>query len=170
MKHIINITVLLCLQVAAFAQITPSVYAGMGMFTNLGGAIGLGTEIRYGNISASLAGGLYDIHKMNHDCIGDNPYLGYDVGLKYYVYKGLYTGVNYGLVRKLFHSVESDHNLQRVEDIYAFTFSVGYKIPFYKGLYGTPYIGATTNKEANHFMGQFIPSVGFIIGYDIKKQ
>ncbi len=163
---------LLCLQAVAFAQFTPSVYAGLGWFTNLGGPIGIGTELRYGKVSASLAGGFYGLEwGMKFDCIGDSPYFGYDVGVKYYVYKGLFAGVNYGLVRKLFHSVKIDgKKFKEVEDVYAFTFSVGYKIPFGEGFYGTPYIGTTSNWEANHFFGQFYPKVGFLFGYDIKHK
>ena len=170
MKKMILIVALLCLQAAAYAQFTPSVYVGAGLFTNLGGPIGLGTEMRYGNVSASLAGSYvpYDFSPPFR-YVGDNPYFGYDVGVKYYAYKGLFAGVNYGLVGKQFHGVKiDDEQVLEVKDVYAFTFSAGYKIPFGKGFYGTPYIGTTTNWAANHLMGLFYPNVGFLFGYDIK--
>ena len=44
---------------SAKAQITPSVYAGFGNYTNLGGMVGIGTEIRYKFISVNAAIG-YD--------------------------------------------------------------------------------------------------------------
>ena len=44
---------------SAKAQITPSVYAGLGNYTNLGGMVGIGTEIQYKFVSVNAAIG-YD--------------------------------------------------------------------------------------------------------------
>ena len=40
---------------SAKAQITPSVYAGLGNYTNLGGMVGIGTEIQYKFVSVNAA-------------------------------------------------------------------------------------------------------------------
>ena len=40
------------------AQIKPSVYAGFGNYTNLGGMVGIGTEIQYKFVSVNAAIGL----------------------------------------------------------------------------------------------------------------
>ena len=68
----------------AIAQITPSVYAGMGNYTNLGGTVGIGTEIRYKFISANAAIGTAYYHRAfdGLEIVGSNPWLGFDVGVQ----------------------------------------------------------------------------------------
>ena len=87
MKHIITIVLLLGLQVAAFAQLTPSVYVGAGTGTNLGGNIGVGSEIRYKMVSVNAA--VCPIWKLSksHHPDSESPF-GWDVGLKVYPVKG----------------------------------------------------------------------------------
>ena len=143
----------------AIAQITPSVYAGMGNYTNLGGTVGIGTEIRYKFISANAA----------MEIVGSNPWLGFDVGVKGYVYKGLFCGVNYGVLGKYRYMETQDR--VRVRDLYGFSFTAGYKWNFYKGIYGMAYAGWTSNKDANNFFGDFggyLPRMGITLGYDFK--
>ena len=166
MKHIITMTVLLCLQVATFAQITPSVYAGIGLSTNLGGKVGIGTEVQYKKFSANAAIGGSDFRgSKSVEYVGDNPVLGFDVGLKYYIYRGLFGGVNYGVLFKD-HDTTETPNVMKVENRYGFSFTLGYKLPFNKSLYGMTYIGTTSEKDANHFFNAFLPVFGFIIGYN----
>ena len=83
---------------SAKAQITPSVYAGLGNYTNLGGMFGIGTEIQYKFVSVNAAIG-YDgcnqafFHKGHYagmERVGDNPFIGFDVGVKCYFYKGFF--------------------------------------------------------------------------------
>lgn len=166
MKHIITMTVLLCLQVAAFAQITPSVYVGVGAFTNLGGGIGIGTEVQYKSFSANVAiGASYFGGRANTNYVGDNHYLGYDIGLKCYFYKGLFGGVNYGLLFK--NHIREAQNIIRVENRNGFTFSLGYKWPILKRFYCMAYIGITSDKDANRFFNLVMPRYGFIFGHNI---
>lgn len=166
MKRIITITVLLCLQVAAFAQITPSVYVGAGLFTNLGGVLGVGTEFRYKNFSVNAAIGGSDFLDYKDEIVGDVPILGFDVGVKYYFYKGLFGGVNYGLLGR---DYSTNHYVVKIENIYDFSFIVGYKLPFNKRFYGMAYIGSTLNEDFNWHFNLFVPHFGLIIGYNLTS-
>ena len=155
----------------AKAQITPSVYVGWGNYTNLGGTVGIGTEIRYKYISANAAiGTAYNFGAFDGlETVGANPWLGFDVGIKGYVYKGLFAGVNYGVLGKYRYMETQDR--VRVRNLYGFSFTVGYKWNYYKGIYGMAYAGWTSSKDANNFLGDFggyIPRVGITLGYDFK--
>ena len=161
----------------AKAQITPSVYAGWGNYTNLGGMVGIGAEIQYKILSVNAAIG-YDHcnmaffnkgHYAGKERVGDNPFIGFDVGLKCYFYKGFFGGVNYGLLGK--HCLEETTERVRVDNFYDFSFTLGYKWHYYKGLYGMAWLGATSNQDANHilFFGKgFVPRTGIIVGYEFK--
>lgn len=155
----------------AKAQITPSVYAGVGNYTNLGGTVGIGTEIRYRFISANAAIGTayYNGTFDDLEIVSGNPWIGFDFGLKGYVYKGLFAGVNYGVLGK-YRYMETQDKV-RVRDMYGFSFTVGYKWHYYKGIFGTAYAGWTSSKDANNFLGDFggyIPRIGITLGYDFK--
>ena len=156
----------------AMAQITPSVYAGWGNYTNLGGTVGIGTELRYKFISASAAiGTIYYPKKAFEglEIVNGNPWFGFDFGLKGYVYKGLFAGINYGVLGKYRYMETQDR--VRVRNLYGFSFTVGYKWHYYKGIYGTAYAGWTSSKDANNFLGDlggYIPRVGITLGYDFK--
>ena len=155
----------------AKAQITPSVYVGVGNYTNLGGTIGIGTEIRYKFISANAAigtayyNGIFDGLEIE----GGNPWFGYDFGLKGYIYKGLFAGVNYGVLGK-YRYMETQYRV-RVRNLNGFSFTVGYKWHYYKGIYGMAYAGWTSSKDANNFLGDlggYQPRMGITLGYDFK--
>ena len=156
----------------AMAQIKPSVYAGWGNYTNLGGTVGIGTEIRYKFISVNAAigheycnGAFSKGTYKNMEPVGDNPFLGFDVGLKCYFIKGFFGGVNYGLLGK--HCLKETQERVKVDNFYGFSFTLGYKWDFFKGLYGTAYMGTTSSKEANQwFFGGAEPRLGLILGYN----
>ena len=155
----------------AKAQITPSVYAGWGNYTNLGGTIGIGAEIRYKFISANAAvGTVYNYGAFDGlEIVSGNPWLGFDVGLKCYVFKGLFAGVNYGVLGKYRYMETQDR--VRVRNLNGFSFTLGYKWNFYKGFYGLVYAGATSSKDANNFLGELggkQPRFGILLGYDFK--
>ena len=153
---------------SAKAQITPSVYTGVGMAANLGGLVGIGTEVRYDFFSVNAAiGGAYFNSYENKEFIGDHPYLGYDVGIKCYFFKGLFGGVNYGVIDKE-HRTTDAPNVREVEDVCAFSFTVGYKLNIYKGIYGMTYFGTTSDEAHNEFWGSFIPRIGLVFGYDFN--
>jgi len=147
----IPIIALMCLQVPALAQFTPSVYVGSGLFTNLGGVIGIGTEVQYKIFSANVATGASYFDRDNANYIGYSHFLGYDVGMKCYFYKGLFCGVNYGLLYKTRNG---------------FTFSLGYRQTISKRFYCMTYIGITSDKAGNRFFNLVVPRCGFIIGYN----
>ena len=156
----------------AKAQIKPSLYIGWGNYTNLGGTIGIGAEVRYKFLSANAAiGTIYYPKKAFEglEIVSGNPWLGFDFGLKGYVYKGLFAGVNYGVLGKYRYMETQDR--VRVRNLYGFSFTVGYKWHYYKGIFGTAYAGWTSSKDANNFLGDFggyIPRVGLTLGYDFK--
>jgi hypothetical protein len=167
MKHIITMTVLLCLQVAAFAQITPSVYVGIGSGANLGGDIGIGTEVKYQFVSANAAIGTWAQKFPEHT--GAKSRLGYDVGLKVYPIKGWFLGVNYGVMNEALYTEHSPEGWHFQKE-YGFSFTTGYRWHFYKGLYGLAYVGITESKEVNKptvmGMQMFIPRLGLVFGWD----
>ena len=156
----------------ALAQIEPSMYVGIGNYTNLGGTVGIGTELRYKFISVNAAIGTTYYPKKAFEgleIVKGNPWLGFDVGLKGYVYKGLFAGVNYGVLGK-YRLMETQDRV-RVRNLYGFSFTVGYKWHYYKGIFGTAYAGWTSSKDANNFLGDlggYIPRVGITLGYDFK--
>ena len=156
----------------AMAQIKPSVYVGWGNYTNLGGTIGIGTEIRYKFISVNAAiGTIYYPSKVfeNLEIVGGNPWFGFDFGVKGYVYKGLFAGVNYGVLGKYRYMETQDR--VRVRNLYGFSFTAGYKWHYYKGIYGMAYTGWTSSKKANNWLGEFggvEPRFGIQLGYDFN--
>ena len=163
MKHIIIMTVLLCLQVAAFAQITTSVYTGVGTGTNLGGNIGVGSEIRYKIVSVNAA--VCPAWKSSKSHHPDSESLfGWDVGLKVYPIKGWFLGVNYGVI-----SEGSYKDISTGQSVFSkqwgFSFTTGYRWCFYKGLYGMGFAGLTDKKGIN----TFFPRLGFVLGWDFMK-
>jgi hypothetical protein len=168
MKWITTIILFFGITLSVFSQITPSVYTGFGLGTNLGGLVGVGTEVRYKCISANVAiGGSYFTSYKDAKLIGDHPNLGFDVGIKCYVIKGLFAGVNYGVVDK-HHRLTDEIGVKRVEDVTAFSFTIGYKQSIYKGLYGMAYVGTTNKKEANIVLDRYYPRFGIIFGYDFN--
>lgn len=155
----------------AMAQIKPSVYAGWGNYTNLGGTVGIGTEIRYQFISVNAAlGTAYTYRAFDGlEIVSGNPRLGFDFGVKGYVFKGLFVGVNYGVLGKYRYMETQDR--VRIRDLCGFSFTAGYKWNFYKGLYGTIYAGTTSSKDANNFLGDLGGKqlrAGILLGYDFK--
>ena len=155
----------------AMAQITPSVYVGIGNYTNLGGTVGIGTEIRYKFVSVNAAIGTAYYHGTfdGLEIVGSNPWLGFDVGMKGYVYKGLFAGVNYGVLGKTRYMETQDR--VRVRNLYGFSFTAGYKWHYYKGIYGMAYAGWTSSKKANNWLGEFggiEPRFGIQLGYDFN--
>ena len=170
-KWLFAVALMLMVNYSAMAQIKPSVYAGIGNYTNLGGTVGIGTEVRYKFISVNAAIGtaFYLGTFENLEIVGSNPWFGFDFGVKGYIYKGLFAGVNYGVLGKTRYMETQDR--VRVGNLYGFSFTAGYKWNFYKGIYGMAYAGWTSNKDANNFFGDFggyLPRMGITLGYDFK--
>ena len=169
-KSVLALAFLLMGCYGAMAQIKPSVYVGWGNYTNLGGTVGIGTEIRYKFISANAAighdycnGAFKTGSYKDMEPVGDNPFWGFDVGLKCYFIKGFFGGVNYSLLGK--RCLKETQERVKVDNFYGFSFTLGYKWD----LYGMTYLGTTSSKEANHwFLGGAAPRLGLILGYNFN--
>ncbi|MDR0232671.1 MAG: hypothetical protein LBI82_11215 [Dysgonamonadaceae bacterium] len=158
-----------------YSQVTPSIYAGCGLGTNIGGIVGIGSEVKYKMISFNVAigstlggGGLLDI--ATHSDIGPNLRLDYDFGVKLYSKVGVFLGLNYGLIGAEEYTTES--GLLLFEKTHGFSFTLGYRHSIYKNFYGLGFIGLTSNKKENtlNIFGDksFFPRLGLIVGYEFK--
>ena len=137
-----------------FSQINPSIYIGIGT-PNLGGVLGMGSEIKYNCFSVSAAIGMdvFSEHDFN-----------FDIGVKIYSNDRFFGGLNYG------HTTSRGGWFNSENDYYGFTFSMGYRRTFYKHLYGMVYLGATSDYLT--FMPKskkekaILPRFGLIFGYE----
>lgn len=161
---------LVSLSSLTYSQLKPSVYAGIGLGTNLGGTVGIGSEIKYKFISFNAAVGSWLGEFPEHT--GDKSRLDYDFGIKVYPYKGLFLGVNYGLLGSALYS-KQNQSLLHFEKTRGFSFTLGYKQSVYKNTFIMAYFGTTTNKMENTLnLGDnsgFLPRLGIILGYDFIK-
>ena len=143
--------------IKSFAQLQPSIYTGVGLFTNLGGIFGIGSEVKYKSISFNAATGLDYIL----DYINGYSIYSIDVGVKWYLSQYVYAGVNYDFSNRQKSVLGPFNN---------FTFSLGYRHTIYKHLYGMGYLGVTSDYLA--FMpkeqrkGYALLRYGLIIGYE----
>lgn len=147
------------------AQIIPSLYTGIGTYTNLGGQVGIGTEVTWNRkVSACVAVGYSNMNFDMDGHIGAHPHRGFDFGLKYYIYKGLFAGVNYGLLDKTYTETETE-GVYQVDNINAFKFTVGYRQEFYGILYAMPYIGLTSEDTLEKIKTKgWHPNLGLLLG------
>ena len=170
MRKILLLGLLLGLQLSIYSQIKPSIYAGIGMGTNLGGPVGLGTEFRYKMVSVSFAMGSWIKEFPEHT--GDKSRFDYDIGLKLYSKFGLFLGTNYGIIDEALYSKEGQ-DLMYFEKTRGFSFTLGYRQNIYKNAFTMVYVGLTANKNQNTLAifddNAFIPRLGLIFGYDFKN-
>jgi len=154
-----------------YSQIIPSIYTGYSMGTNIGGEIGIGSEIKYKMISFNAAIGSLLGKLPAHT--GAKTRFDYDFGIKLYPYSGAFLGVNYGLIDAKLYT-KSGQDLLHFEKIHGFSFTLGYRHSIYKNLYGLGFIGLTSNKKVNYFTlfgnKTFIPRIGLLIGYEFKTK
>lgn len=171
MKYITILILLLGLQLSTFSQITPSIYTGIGMGTNLGGAVGIGTEIRYKIVSFNCAVGSWIDEFPAHT--GAQSRLDYDLGLKLYSKYGLFLGTNYGIIGEALYTKDGQ-DIMHFEKTHGFSFTIGYRRNIYKNIFGLAYFGLTSNKQENTLAifddKSFVPRIGIILGYDFKKK
>ena len=128
-----------------------SVYGGCGLFTHIGGVVGVGTEIIYNKIlAANLAFGDYE-HGM-----------GYDIGVKIYADELLFIGLNYGIV-------DYSYDYEKLRTIDSASFTFGIKAPITEDIYMSGYLGITASKRANSggIIGGSIPRFGLLLGYNL---
>ena len=170
MRYITTLILLIGLQMNTFSQITPSIYAGLGRGTNLGGTLGIGTELRYKMVSLNCAIGSWIDEFPSHT--GAQSRFDYDLGLKIYSKYGLFLGTNYGIIGEALYTKEGQ-DIMHFEKTHGFSFTLGYRRNIYKNVFGMVYIGLTSNKNENTFTlfddKTFFPRLGVIVGYDFKK-
>ena len=171
MRYITTLILFMVLQLNVFSQITPSIYAGLGMGTNLGGAVGIGTEIRYKIVSFNCAIGSWIDEFPSHT--GAQSRFDYDLGLKLHSKYGLFLGANYGIIGEALYT-KDEQDLMHFEKTHGFSFTIGYRRNIYKNIFGMAYIGLTSNKKENTLAifenKSFIPRFGIIFGYDFMKK
>ena len=73
---------LLIIQLNIYSQVIPSVYTGWGFGTNIGGTIGIGSEIKYKKVSLNAAVGSWIGEFPEHT--GSQSRFDYDLGVKLY--------------------------------------------------------------------------------------
>ena len=170
MRYVVALFLLIGFNSNIYSQIIPSVYTGIGMGTNLGGAIGIGSEIRYKMVSFNFAIGSWIDEFPEHT--GAKSRFDYDVGLKLYSKYGLFVGTNYGLIGEALYT--SGQDIMHFEKTHGFSFTLGYRHDIYKNIFGLAYIGLTSSKKENYLTlfdnRTFFPRVGLIFGYDFKKK
>ena len=171
MRHVVTLTLLFGLNLSIYSQITPSLYTGIGMGTNIGGTIGIGSEIRYKMVSFNCAIGSWIDEFPAHT--GAKSRFDYDVGLKLYSKYGLFAGTNYGLIGEALYTKDGQE-LMHFEKTHGFSFTLGYRHDIYKNIFGLVYIGLTSDKKENYLTifgdKTFFPRLGIIFGYDFKKK
>ena len=171
MRHIITLILLIGLQLNALSQIKPSIYTGIGMGTNLGGTVGIGTEIRYKIVSFNCAIGSWIDELPSHS--GAQSRFDYDLGLKLYSKYGLFLGTNYGIIGEALYTKDGQ-DIMHFEKTHGFSFTIGYRRNIFKNVYGLAYIGLTSNKKENTLAvfddKSFMPRLGILLGYDFKRK
>ena len=170
MKKLILLFCIVIFHISIFAQVTPSLYAGFGTGTNLGGSFGLGTEIRNKIVSFNGAVGSWMDKLPAHT--GAQSRFDYDFGVKIYSKYGLYLGTNYGIIDEALYT-KAGQDLLHFEKIHGLSFTVGYRKTIYKNIFGLTYFGLTSNKRANTLAimdnKSFAPRIGIIFGIDLIK-
>lgn len=167
MKKNLLFILVICFYSGIYAQIQPSVYVGVGLGTNLGGIVGIGTEIKYNLVSVNFAGGSRISEFTPHT--GPQSHFDYDFGIKLYCPLGVFAGVNYGLIGEEMYSLETQ-DLPNYVKTRGFSFTIGYRHILYRNLYASTYLGLTSNKNENWLVlfdsKSIVPRMGVLIGYD----
>ena len=168
-RLILMMICLMCFKTSANSQIIPSIYCGWGLGTNLGGEIGIGSELKYKQVSFSGAIGSWIGSFPEHS--GDKSRFDYDFGLKLYSKIGLYIGLNYGVIDEALYTKANYINLY-FEKTHGFSYTLGYKHSIYKNIYGLGFVGLTSNNKVNYLelfnKKEFIPRLGLLIGYEFN--
>lgn len=156
-----------CLAAPVPAQrLAPSVYVGAGSYTNLGGELGVGVELRVGS-NAAVSAAVGYLHEDAAEPVQDAR-RDFDVGVKLYpMGNWLYLGINYGLVDYWIDGRESPPALNRTR---ALSFTAGARSRAWRRLYASGFVGTTSNAEANRAIGDgFMPRLGVMAGYQLYR-
>ncbi len=171
MRTIISSTLIWILSANLHSQIQPSVYVGFGDNVNLGGVVGVGTEIKNKMFSVNGALGVHpDRFPLSS---GFSPKWGGDFGLKFYPIYGFFAGVNYG-INRVTYETQNGRDMTDFECLYGFSFTGGYKWNFYKNWFVSAYYGCciSKNPKPGFFTDKktFTSScIGLFFGYNFKE-
>ncbi len=153
------------------AQFTPSLYAGWGLGTNIGGEMGIGCELRYRMVSANLAVGSWLGEFPEHT--GAQSRFDYDGGIKLYAPIGVFVGLNYGIIGESLYTKDGQ-SILHFEKVHGFSYTLGYRHTIYKRIYGLGFFGFTSNKRENYLYlfgkKDFIPRLGQVVGYELNPK
>lgn len=163
-----------------FAQtdtLSKAIYVGVGVGTNIGGVVGIGFEKEIvKGLSLSIAIG--SIHPMLEEKTKFSKF-SYDFGIKYYVFKGLFLGANYGFVDYQISTLIIDNViLNDTEEKYnGFTVSLGCKFNVIKQLNLSIFIAnwldsekkSTGRKMTDDIVKKYDSSIrfGLMLGYNL---
>jgi hypothetical protein len=173
---------------ASAQPVSPSLYTGFGLGTNLGGLVGVGTEVQVGDyLSASVAVGTWPEAMRTEDLRGPSPF-DFDVGVKVYPFKTrnwVYAGLNYGVIEEEIISTSAPFpsprsstgsaplltETNRLTKTRGFSFSLGARTPSWNRLYASTFLGVTANGDVNTLSvfdtDAFFPRFGLMIGIEI---
>ncbi|HQO10311.1 MAG TPA: hypothetical protein PLK90_09670 [Clostridiales bacterium] len=148
-----------------FSNWEPSAYLCFSNGTNAGGYYGAGSEVKLNKFSVNCAIGI--------DKVGDDDVIrsDFDLGLKFYLNKNFYLGVNYGFLLGYY---DSDIALEDYKEVRDFSFTLGFRTNVYHKFYISSFIGTTVNSKANEkrvLAGgttYTMPRIGIMLGYDLK--
>jgi hypothetical protein len=151
-----------------------SIYIGASLFTNTGGIYGIGTELKVTDrVTTSFAIG---IPPSGSELPERKSRSFYDVGIKYYLTKKVFFGLNFGLISTEYWALGYSDGIiiEEYKETRGFSFTIGYKIPVYhEKFYVSMFTGVTNKKEANVYRffddKHFIPRLGLLIGYNLQN-
>jgi hypothetical protein len=163
------------------AQITPSVYTGMGIVANLSSVLKLGGEVKSNLFSFDVAVCYIENAGLFRAKPKDNMRLDYDLGMRIHSKIGVFGGINYGYLEGPYRIIDSEE----YGKIHGFSLSVGYRRTIYKHFYGLVDLGFTSTKgrekyisEGFHLFGgesevhktenPFAIRFRFVIGYEFN--
>jgi len=164
------IAIITMVSLSSAQNLTHSFYIGAANGTNVGGAVGVGVELfinRY--ISGSFAIG--SIHPIFKEKVNKSKF-DLDIGLKLYLIKYLYFGINYGLIDYEYsdYGYADGSNDVSYKKTRGFSFTIGGRTPSFKNFYLSGFLGMTDNDKVNHGLriisdNTLIPRFGIILGY-----
>ncbi len=169
-KILVLSTLIWILSTNLHSQIQPSVYVGAGTCVNLGGIVGVGTEVRHKMFSLNGSVGVLPNRLLSDE---GSAKIGYDFGLKFYPIYGFFIGANYGINNVIFES-QNGQDITDFECLYGVSFTGGYKWNFYANWFVSAYVGCGISKNSHIrlFPKKTIvdPVIGLFFGYNFKEK
>ncbi len=156
----------------SYSQVRHSLYIGTGFNTNLGGEIGIGTELHFKKVSFNLALGASLPKEDLSSVTGEQSRFDYDIGLKLHLFHNFHFGLNYGLIAARLYTKGGQEKLH-FEKNHGFSYTVVYRQDFFKHFNWLIYFGITSKSEENYWQvfringskKYFAPRLGFLLAY-----